>query len=71
MDINDFISISDAARKLGAGRATLYRALDDGRLNGVDVAGKTVIVQDEKWEEFEPEQRGTRHPNYGKGGNDE
>ena len=70
MDTDDFISISDAARQLKAGRATLYRALDDGRLNGVEVAGRTVIIQDEKWESFEPEQQGARHPNYGKGDNE-
>jgi excisionase family DNA binding protein len=70
MDTDALISISDAARQLGAGRATLYRALDDGRLNGVEVAGRTIIVQDEKWEAFEPEQQGARHPNYGSGDDD-
>lgn len=71
MDTDDLISITDAARQLQAGRATLYRALDDGRLNGVEVAGRTVIVQDEKWEAFEPKERGTRSPNYRKSDGDE
>jgi len=71
MDTDDLISIADAARDLGAGRSTLYRALNDGRLNGVEVAGRTVIVQDEKWETFEPEERGARSPNYGKSGDEE
>jgi len=70
MSNDAYISISDAARELGAGRATLYRALDDGRLNGEKVAGRTLIVRDENWKAFEPEEKGTRHPNYGSSSDD-
>jgi predicted site-specific integrase-resolvase len=59
-ETSDVISFSDAARKKGCSRATLYRAVDDGRLNGVQVSDRQMIVKDEKWTAFEPEFIGRR-----------
>jgi excisionase family DNA binding protein len=60
MQPDDLISFSDAARKIGCSRTTLYRAADDGRLNDVEVGGRRMIVKDEAWEEFEPTLTGGR-----------
>jgi len=60
MQPEDLLSISNAARKIGCGRATLYRAINDGRLTGVEVDGRTMIVRDEAWENFEPNIVGRR-----------
>jgi len=60
MQPDDLISISNAARKLDCGRATLYRAIEDGRLTGVEVDGRQMILEDEAWEDFEPNFVGRR-----------
>lgn len=60
MQPEDLLSVSSAARELDCGRATLYRALKDGRLTGVEVDGRQMILKDEAWEEFEPNFVGRR-----------
>lgn len=60
MQPDDLISISNAARELECGRATLYRAIEDGRLTGVEVDGRQMILKDEVWEDFEPNFVGRR-----------
>lgn len=54
MTFDDVITFSDAAREIGCSRTTLYRAVDDGRLQDVEVGGRKMILKDEAWEEFEP-----------------
>jgi len=60
MKPDDLLSISDAAREIGCSRTTLYRAIGDGRLTGVEVGGRKMIVKDEAWEDFEPNFVGAR-----------
>jgi excisionase family DNA binding protein len=60
MQPDDLISFSDAAREIDCSRATLYRAVDDGRLNDVEVGGRQLLVKDEAWETFEPHPVGRR-----------
>ena len=60
MDINVVISFSEAARKIGCSRTTLYRAVEDGRLSDVDVGDRRMLVKDEAFESFEPELKGGR-----------
>lgn len=60
MKIDDVLSFSDAARKKGCSRTTLYRAARDGRLNAVDVGGRRMIVRDAAWDAFEPKLKGGR-----------
>lgn len=60
MKIDDVISFSAAAQKKGCSRTTLYRAVDDGRLNDVEVGGRRMLVRDEAWENFEPKLMGGR-----------
>jgi len=60
MHPDDLISISNAARTLECGRATLYRAIEDGRLTGAEVDGRQMILKDEAWEDFEPNFVGRR-----------
>jgi excisionase family DNA binding protein len=60
MDPDDLISFSDAAREIGCSRTTLYRAVDDARLNDIEVGGRRMLVKDEAWEEFEPRLKGGR-----------
>lgn len=59
-DVNDVISFSQAAEQKSCSRATLYRAVDDGRLNDVVVGDRRMLIQDEKWNDFEPEIIGLR-----------
>lgn len=59
-DIGDVISFSDAAEEKECSRTTLYRAADDGRINDVKVGGRRMIVEDEKWESFQPKHVGRR-----------
>jgi len=60
MDPDDLISFSDAAREIGCSRTTLYRAVDDGRLNDIEVGGRRMLLKDEAWEDFEPRLKGGR-----------
>jgi predicted site-specific integrase-resolvase len=69
----DFISFTAAAEEKSCGRATLYRAARDGRIDAQEVAGRRVIVANEKYEAFEPQHTGARaarQKNSG-GGSDE
>jgi excisionase family DNA binding protein len=59
-DIEEVISFTEAAKVKDCGRNTLYRAADDGRLNTVEVGRRRMIVQDEKWQTFEPKLIGHR-----------
>lgn len=60
MHPSDLISFTDAAREIGCSRSTLYRAVEDGRLNDVEVSGRHMLVKDSAWEDFEPRLRGGR-----------
>jgi excisionase family DNA binding protein len=60
MTFDDAITFSDAARDIGCSRTTLHRAVDDGRLNDVEVGGRRMIFKDEAWEAFEPVLTGGR-----------
>jgi excisionase family DNA binding protein len=60
MHPDNLISFSDAAREIDCSRTTLYRAVDDGRLNDVEVGGRRLLVKDEAWEAFEPNLVGRR-----------
>lgn len=57
---SDVISFSEAARVKECSRTTLYRAVEDERLNDVEVGDRRMIVKDVKWEFFEPEFTGRR-----------
>lgn len=58
--VSDVISYSEAAEEKSCSRATLYRAVGDGRLNDVEVGGRRMLLKDEKWEAFEPKFIGGR-----------
>jgi len=60
MKIEDVISFSDAAREKGCSRTTLYRAVDDGRLNDTEVGGRRMLIKDKAWKSFEPKLKGGR-----------
>lgn len=38
------MSISDACKRTGVGRSTIYRLLHAGRLDAVKIRGRTLIV---------------------------
>lgn len=59
-DISEVISFTDAAQVKQCGRNTLYRAVEDGRLNDIEVGGRRMLVKDERWDTFEPEVVGLR-----------
>lgn len=59
-DISDVVSFTDAAEEKNCSRTTLYRAVDDGRLNDVEVGGRRMLIKDEAWKEFEPVLIGSR-----------
>jgi excisionase family DNA binding protein len=71
MQPDDLISITSAARELECGRATLYRALDDGRLTGVEVDGRRMLVKDEAWEDYEPNFVGRRAQKFDQDGDED
>lgn len=56
----DLVSFTDAAREKDCGRNTLYRAAHRNELTTVDVSGRTMIVQDEAYNTWEPEWTGAR-----------
>jgi excisionase family DNA binding protein len=58
--VEDLISITDAAEHFACSRTTLYRAIKDGRLNAVEVGGRTMLVKDDAWQAFEPVRIGGR-----------
>jgi excisionase family DNA binding protein len=60
VDPNDLISFSDAARDLGCGRTTLYRAAHHDELTTVEVSGRTMLVKNEAYHSFEPQWTGSR-----------
>ncbi|MCS3615879.1 hypothetical protein [Salinibacter ruber] len=59
-DVSKVISFTDAAEVKQCGRNTLYRAVEDGRLNDIEVGSRRMLVEDEKWDAFEPESVGLR-----------
>jgi len=59
-DINDLVSFTKAAQEKRCGRNTLYRAVDDGRLNAVHVDDRQMLVKDAQYDAFEPEWTGRR-----------
>jgi excisionase family DNA binding protein len=69
-DPEDLITVSDAAEAKGCSRTTIYRALNDGRLNGVEVGDRQVVVRDAAFKDFKPEFTGFRKEKYGNGGPD-
>jgi len=56
----EFISVSEAARRVECGRNTIYRACNDGRLNSERVAGRLVVADDATFRDFEPHYIGAR-----------
>lgn len=65
-DASDLITFTEAAEDKNCGRNTLYRAVDDGRLNAVTVGDRKMLIQDEEYEAFVPKETGARvHRNRG------
>lgn len=64
VDPEDLITISEAADEIGCSRTTIYRALDDGRLNGAEVGDRQMVVRDQAFDVFEPEFTGFRREKY-------
>lgn len=62
-DISEVLSFSEAAEKKGCARSTLYRAAHDDRIHTVQVGTRTMIVQDDAWTFFEPQDVGRRVQN--------
>jgi excisionase family DNA binding protein len=60
IDPSNLVSISDAAREKDCSRTTLYRAIDDGRLNAVEVGDRQMLIRDEDFKAFEPRWKGQR-----------
>lgn len=60
MDPSDLISFTEAARRIGCSRATLYRAAGDGRLNDIEVGERRMLIKDVAWKDFEPNFVGRR-----------
>jgi excisionase family DNA binding protein len=56
----EFISVSEAARRIECARTTIYRACTDGRLNSERVAGRLVVADDDVFRDFEPHYIGAR-----------
>jgi len=63
----DLLTVSQAAREKSASRSTIYRALEDGRLNGRTVAGTVHVVADATWQGFKPTFIGRRAERDAKG----
>lgn len=59
-DVEDLITFTEAAEDKDCGRNTLYRAVDDGRLNAVKVGDRKMLVMDEKYRQFQPKWTGAR-----------
>ena len=53
-------TFSEAAEEKSCGRATLYRAVEDGRLNTAEVGKRDMILRDEKYRAFTPKNTGFR-----------
>ena len=53
-------TFSVAAEEKGCGRATIYRAVEDGRLNTAKIGKRNMILRDEKYEQFTPKNTGFR-----------
>jgi excisionase family DNA binding protein len=70
IDPENLITISEAAEEVGCSRTTVYRALEDGRLHGVEVGDRQMVVRDEAFSAFEPEFTGFRREKYEDGGRD-
>lgn len=63
-DASDLVSFSTAAEEKDCSRTTLYRAVEDDRLNSVDVDGRQMLVRDDVYEQFEPRWKGGRVSKY-------
>jgi len=54
------LPISTAAEEKNCGRNTIYRAVEDGRLNTAEVGKRDMILRDEKYRAFTPKNTGFR-----------
>lgn len=54
------ISFTAAAEEKDCARSTLYRAAERGQLETVEVGNVRMIVKDENWAAFTPEEKGAR-----------
>lgn len=57
---DNLISVSQAADEKRAGRATVYRAIKAGDLDTMEVAGRMLVVCNERWQKWEPNWVGAR-----------
>jgi excisionase family DNA binding protein len=48
----ELIGPSEASRRKDVARTTVYRAIDEGKINSFKVAGRTVIVVDDCFEQW-------------------
>jgi len=68
VDPDSLVTVSDAAEANDCSRTTIYRALEDGRLTGVEVGGRQMVVRDGAFDAFEPVYTGFRREKYEDGG---
>lgn len=64
VDPENLITVSAAADAKGCSRTTIYRAIDDSRLTGVEVGNRKMVVHNAAFTGFEPEMTGYRREKY-------
>lgn len=50
----EYISAADAARKKSCTRPTVYKAIDQGKLDTETVAGRRVIIVNQRFNDWTP-----------------
>ena len=54
------LPISTAAEEKSCGRNTIYRAIDDGRLDTAEVGNRRMVLRNKKYRAFTPKNTGFR-----------
>lgn len=56
----DLVSVTEASKIKATTRQTIYSAIERGDIDGTEISGRTVVVCNKRWQEWQPQMIGGR-----------